>query len=108
MALGAAAPVAAADAPATLYAYADGSGTTAGGPSTADSASGCSLTEPLAEVAAGDTVVLATSPDPSDPSTFYVGNFSLDPSGTTARGTSDDRGGAGRHERDPRRQQGAG
>ena len=67
----------------TYYAYPDGGATTPlVCPQTTTAADQCTLTQALSIVGAGDTVALAVSGDESDPSTWYVGNFSVSGGGS--------------------------
>ncbi|HEX4160946.1 MAG TPA: Ig-like domain-containing protein [Acidimicrobiales bacterium] len=62
----------------TYYAYpAGGTTTPLSCPQTTIVADQCTLTQALAVVGAGDTVALAVAGIESDPSTWYVGNFSV-------------------------------
>ncbi len=68
---------------ATLYAYANGTGTPAGCGTESMSSSGCSLATALSDAAAGDTVMLAT-PGASAGGSNYVGNWSIGTTGTSS------------------------
>ncbi len=68
---------------ATLYAYANGTGTPAGCPTESTSSSGCSLATALSAAAAADTVMLATAGATAGGSN-YVGNWSIGTSGTSS------------------------
>jgi hypothetical protein len=73
----------AAAASTTWYAYPSGtSNSTTSCPETSTTASECSLTQALSDAAAGDTVALATSGGTT--STYYVGNFTVSTSDTSA------------------------
>jgi hypothetical protein len=80
--LGAAPAVA---APSTWYAYSSGTSTSKTScPQTTTTSSQCSLTQALSNVAAGDSIALATSGVEGNTSTYYVGNFTLSTPGTSA------------------------
>ncbi|MGA3220763.1 MAG: hypothetical protein ABSE77_17075, partial [Acidimicrobiales bacterium] len=64
---------------ATLYAYANGTGTPAGCPPEGTPSTGCSLLEAITRAVAGDTIELATAG-----STPYIGNWTIDTTGTSA------------------------
>src|SRR5580658_8347422 len=68
----------------TWYAYPSGTSTsTSSCPLSSLTGSQCSLTQALANAAAGDTVALATSGVEETASTYYVGNFTVSTPGTS-------------------------